>query len=544
MSDRDHVPLGDRLAVLQGGRLLAMAFVIVVVGIGTDVIAVETRTIVVGVVTYATITTAIEIGRRRRRSRSIGIVTTLSLIDAGTLVLLATVTGGAESPFIVLCYLQVVAATLVVSYRTGLKTAVLYALALPAAEALARAGALGDVRSASDQVSAVSSVTFLVFAIVTALFSSFNERALRSSRQLSQSLADMAFALETASDPADVCTIGATHVQRSLPTSTVAFVLDGTTTSFGSVAGATSNSLFASERPAAEGLRRWEPGDPAAKLIHTPLHDRDALLDHLLPGASNVIIIPIVADQRQLGVIAADFGGNRRARVPVATIETLGRIASHAALVLRNIELRKTVEQLASRDPLTDLPNRRSFTVALDREIARAKRNGTGLGVVFLDVDHFKAVNDHFGHAVGDSVLLEVADGLRAHGRGADLVARYGGEEFIVLLPDSDVDDATAAAERVRTAIAESMTTTRVTMSAGVAQFPEHGRTADDLIQAADAAMYEAKRRGRDRTVTVGVGVDVSKGRTRGASPGEPGATDDAAGPGATSHAATAVLAP
>jgi diguanylate cyclase (GGDEF)-like protein len=515
MSERDHVPLGDRLAVLQGGRLLAMALVIVVVGIGTDMIAVEARAIVIGVVTYAGVTTAIEIGRRRRRSRSIAIVTTLSLVDAAVLVALVTVTGGPRSPFIVVCYLQVVAATLVVSYRTGLKTAVLYALALPAAEAMASAGLLGDVSPGDEQVSAVSSVTFLVFAIVTALFSSFNERALRQSRQLSQSLADMAFALETATDAADVCTIGATHVQRSMPRSTVAFVLEGGATSFGAVAGAASNSLFASERPAAEGLRRWEPGDPAAKLVHTPHHDPDPLLDHLLPGASNIIIIPIVADQRQLGVIAADFGGNRRARVPVATIEPLGRIASHAALVLRNIELRKTVELLASRDPLTDLPNRRSLTVALDREIARAKRTGTGLGVAFLDVDHFKAVNDRFGHAVGDSVLLEVADGLRSHGRGADLVARYGGEEFIVLLPDTDLDDATAAAERIRTAIADSMTTTRVTLSAGVALFPEHGRTADDLIQAADAAMYEAKRRGRDRTVTVGLGVDVSKGRVR-----------------------------
>ena len=96
MSDRDHVPLGDRLAVLQGGRLLAMALVIVVVGIGTDVIAVEARTLVAGVVTYAAITTAIEIGRRRRRSRSIAIVTTLSLVDAAVLVALVTVTGGPQ----------------------------------------------------------------------------------------------------------------------------------------------------------------------------------------------------------------------------------------------------------------------------------------------------------------------------------------------------------------------------------------------------------------------------------------------------------------
>jgi len=509
MSQSDLVPLGDRLAVLQGARLIAMATVIAVIGINPDVIQVETWIIVIGVVLYAAITTAIELGRRRRRSRSIAIVTTLSLIDAAVLIAVVTVTGGPESPFIVLCYLQVVAATLVVSYRTGLKSAVLFALALPAAEAIAEQGWLGGVRPAPERLSAVSSLAFLVFAIVTAVFSSFNERALRTSRQLSQSLADMAFSLESAEGLPEVCDIVASHVQRSLPRSRVVFGVDGPDGTVGATASDDTTTSFETKHDAVGFGRRWVVGDSPAKLIHVPAHDEDPFLAELLPDATNVIVVPVVADQRQLGVIVTDYGGSRHARVPVATIETLGRIANHVALVLINMELLRTVATLAARDPLTDLPNRRTFMSALDREIARAKRTSRGLGVVFLDVDYFKSVNDRLGHGIGDSLLRDIADGLRTYGRGTDLVARYGGEEFIVLLPETDVEDASMAAERIRRRLSESVTTTPVTLSAGVAVFPDHGNTADTLIQAADAAMYEAKRRGRNRTVTVDVEVDV-----------------------------------
>jgi diguanylate cyclase (GGDEF)-like protein len=509
MSQSDLLPLADRLAVLQGARLIAMATVIAVVGINPAVIHVETATVVVGVAVYAVATTMIELVRRSRRSRSIGIVTTLSLIDAAVLVAIVTVTGGPQSPFIVLCYLQVVAATLVVSYRTGLKAAVLYALALPLAEAFAGSGLLSELRAAPEELSAVSSLTFLVFAIVTAVFSSFNERALRTSRQLSQSLADMAFALERADDVKQVCGIVALNVQHSLDGSRVVFAVDTPDGTTGAIADDRTTRHFETEHLAMDLGRRWSPADPAAKLVYTPAHEDDPFIAELLPDATNVIIVPVVADQRQLGVIIADYGGKRQARVPVATIETLGRIANHAALVLLNMDLLKTVATLAARDPLTDLPNRRTFNTALDREIARAKRTNHELGVVFLDVDHFKAVNDELGHAAGDSLLRELADGLRAHGRGADLVARYGGEEFIILLPDTDRSEAALAAERIRRRLSDSITTTHVTLSAGVAVFPNHGVTGDQLIQSADAAMYEAKRRGRDRTVTVDGGVDL-----------------------------------
>lgn len=150
----------------------------------------------------------------------------------------------------------------------------------------------------------------------------------------------------------------------------------------------------------------------------------------------------------------------------------------------------------ATTDPLTGLANRRALSAAIERERARDARTHRSLSVVVLDLDHFKAVNDRFGHPVGDRALTHVADVLRSGCRAADIAARTGGEEFALLLPETDGPAALLIAERVRAEIARSTTSdgVRLTASFGVAQ-----NDGSDLLTSADGALYRAKAAGRDR---------------------------------------------
>ncbi len=185
---------------------------------------------------------------------------------------------------------------------------------------------------------------------------------------------------------------------------------------------------------------------------------------------------------------------------PVA--EVAGRAASLAALALRRLHHEQDAERRASLDHLTGLPNRRALALALERELAAAGACGSALGLVVLDVDDFKAVNDRHGHAAGDRVLVELATGLRGAARGDDLVARVGGEEFVAVLPDVDPEALWEITERIRVSVMAAVTSRPVTVSAGVASFPVDGRDAACLFEAADLALYRAKRAGRDQTQT------------------------------------------
>ena len=160
----------------------------------------------------------------------------------------------------------------------------------------------------------------------------------------------------------------------------------------------------------------------------------------------------------------------------------------------------------AARDSLTGMLNRRSFMVEFERELARVRRGGSMLSVAMFDLDHFKKLNDLFGHPVGDEVLRSVAASMQASIRQPDILGRYGGEEFALLMPDTDAAMAMHVAERIRVAVQmhgvewEGQRLS-VTVSGGVAAFASHGAAADTLIAAADAALYEAKRAGRNLVV-------------------------------------------
>jgi diguanylate cyclase (GGDEF)-like protein len=177
----------------------------------------------------------------------------------------------------------------------------------------------------------------------------------------------------------------------------------------------------------------------------------------------------------------------------------------------QNVELRALTDRLAAlstTDPLTGIPNRRALDEHLADELARARRYGTPLAVVMLDLDHFKRLNDRHGHAAGDTVLREVARVLDAEKRRGDTIARYGGEEFVAILSHADETAAKAWAERVRSRLGGAAVDVngnylRVTASFGVAAaVPGSSAPAGSvLLAAADRALYAAKARGRNRVV-------------------------------------------
>jgi diguanylate cyclase (GGDEF)-like protein len=162
---------------------------------------------------------------------------------------------------------------------------------------------------------------------------------------------------------------------------------------------------------------------------------------------------------------------------------------------------------------LTDLHNRRAFINLTEQEMARARRNGQPISILMVDIDHFKHINDQYGHALGDLVLKDIASLLRSTLREQDLLCRWGGEEFVMLLSDTDLDEALTVAERARQSIEQAIieiqgASLHITVTIGVARV---GDDLDQAVDAADQAMYEGKRAGRNRVSALDSGTGNSK---------------------------------
>ena len=242
----------------------------------------------------------------------------------------------------------------------------------------------------------------------------------------------------------------------------------------------------------------------------TPLVVRNALEDPFFHDHPAVLGEPFVRfyagvplrtpDGYNIGTLCAvDYAPRDMSPLQLAVLQDLAR------LVVDELELRR----LATTDSLTGMLTRRAFAAEAAREVARARRTGGSMACIAFDIDHFKSINDRFGHAAGDRVLQTVARVCRENLRAVDVAGRLGGEEFAILLPEADVAQAVVVAERLRLALAEAAVpdgeaVIRLTASFGVAGLTPDETTADAALLRADAAAYDAKRGGRNRTVSAG----------------------------------------
>jgi diguanylate cyclase (GGDEF)-like protein len=235
-------------------------------------------------------------------------------------------------------------------------------------------------------------------------------------------------------------------------------------------------------------------------------------------AARSVLCVPLETRGRVLGVIEVVNKKGDPAGFTARDLSLVTRLAGFAAIAIENARLYQQTKQLTLTDELTRLYNTRFFTQYLDAEVKRCRRYKSNVSLIFLDLDHFKMVNDAHGHLMGSQLLREVADVLRRGVRDVDIVARYGGDEFIVILPETKLADAAFVAERLRVAMFDHVFlvsegyTAHLTASFGVASFPETCQTEQELIRLADQAMYRVKNRTRN-----GVYIAASPG----AEPGE-----------------------
>lgn len=218
---------------------------------------------------------------------------------------------------------------------------------------------------------------------------------------------------------------------------------------------------------------------------------------------SSYLCMPLTAHGEMLGVMTltdldSSWDDDTRSKLAETMSENLG-------MALANLQLRERLIAQAITDPLTKLYNRRYLEESLIRELSRARRNNASIGIILLDIDHFKSFNDTHGHQVGDQVLESLGAFLKAHVRGSDIACRYGGEEFALVLPDSPLDKAVQRAEELREKVKylsvqhQGGVIGHITLSLGVSAFPKHGDTMEGLLLAADNALYQAKAEGRDR---------------------------------------------
>jgi len=505
----DLVPLGDRVRHMRLFRLAAVVLVGALTLVAPESRAISGAALVAGTAGYLVGSLLAEALWRLGRTRSLVLFGIMLMFDGVFLTWASYATGGTISPVRYLIVAHLVTVCLLASFRTGLKLALWYTLLVLTVFYAQQADILAPVHAVMDDLpgteykrTALFIGAFWVVTIVTSVFSAVNERELRRRRYDLEALAELGTDMETASDSFDVAD---TLLHRLADTfefermlllgapedDLILFARRGSEQAIGSICPAGVGSAI---------VEAWAARD--TQLVSELDPEADPWLANALPGAKNLILTPLSAESRAVGVLVIEHSLRKGSRVERRVVSMVERFASHASLALRNAWLLEQVQKMATTDGLTGIANRRSFDIGLERELSRATRNNTPLTVVLLDLDHFKQLNDNHGHQVGDDVLRLVGGALAEHCRDFDMAARYGGEEFAVILPGCDEQESVDAAERLRRVVAATESPVPITASVGVATFPANGSTLDELVKAADDALYQSKRAGRDR-VTV-----------------------------------------
>jgi diguanylate cyclase (GGDEF)-like protein len=233
-----------------------------------------------------------------------------------------------------------------------------------------------------------------------------------------------------------------------------------------------------------------------------------------MPEGHATVVRELVVPTMRAGRVVSVLGvGNKPTEYDEKDVELVAYIADIIWVIVDRkraeeeiLRLQTQLRELAIHDPLTGLYNRHYMNETLKRELARAAREKYPVSFVMIDIDHFKRVNDTFGHNAGDAVLQDLAALLQKTSRGSDIIYRYGGDEFLAILPKAKAENALLVAEKWRKGFLESAMIleyggAKTSFSCGIAAFPRHGTTNADLITSADQALYQAKAEGRNRSV-------------------------------------------
>jgi len=241
--------------------------------------------------------------------------------------------------------------------------------------------------------------------------------------------------------------------------------------------------------------------------VHVARLEHDLCCDHggtWLDKHGTQTCVPMISQGDVIGVLVVAADQHEDLQISDTYLATL---AEQLSLAVSNVSLRDTLRHQSTVDPLTGLYNRRFFDESLKREMARAQRSQSACSVVMVDLDHFKRVNDSYGHEGGDLVLQAASRAILQRVRASDVVCRYGGEELVLMLPDCGAEEAAKCAEAIRISLTAiviqhaGQTITGISASFGVAQWPRHGNSEQELLQAADRALYAAKKSGRNKVL-------------------------------------------
>ena len=502
----NEAPSGRDMPTARSGRLAVFALVrasipvFAVIGLASaPQRGLDLRRIAALLTAQVAMTAATHAMAIRNRSSAAAVVWLGIVSDLVVITALAATTGGASGPLTFLYTIEAVAAGILLESRVGMRV---LGMSMASIIGLDIAASRGFIDAPAGGIQALMAVAVLWTTAGGAIvFSMFNERDLRRhAAQLTtirRITLDIEDSLSVPEIMADLCR----GVVDEFNFSSAAVLVrkeDGLEVAGGyNVTGSTTHHLGL-RGPLADAIETNR-----AVIVPASKARADGSLSDLF-GARGYVAVPLSGE----GLLVATRAGRGRrgALVRDRELDALQGLAHHAALGLANAALHEHVSAMARTDPLTGLPNHGEFQRALASELGRLERFSTLRGgphyvsLLMLDIDHFKAFNDSYGHQSGDDVLRGVAAAVRGAVRTFDVPARYGGEELAVVLPETDPESAALVAERVRAAIAEwTGGPQQVTVSVGVATAPLNGTAPAELVAAADTALYAGKQSGRNK---------------------------------------------
>lgn len=278
---------------------------------------------------------------------------------------------------------------------------------------------------------------------------------------------------------------------------------------FAIAVGETSESLKGKRLQIGNGIAGWSFKKHKTLLIRDAYTDKrfDTKFDKASGfKTDSIICVPMINQGKTLGVIELINVDDHLFEQPY--LELLESLSDFAAIAIENSTFIEKIKEVSIRDDCTNLYNSRYMIELLEIELSRAKRKKDSFSVVFLDLDHFKFINDNFGHIVGSRLLREIAEIILRNIRNSDWAIRYGGDEFVLILPETRKKHAIQLTKRIRQELNETIFfrdenyNIKLTASFGIASFPEDGATIDDIIKMADHAMYDVKKHGRNNIRT------------------------------------------